>query len=139
MLHCFFVINNFIFQFLHYYFILLIKVCTITLSVTAQMVARSSIVWTTWVQTLFLITMSILRKSLHLLIFFFILIQKWGESRWLLNIKGWKFNNILQHWSFTNCQNSMEDIKLEWKACSILDDTHYKSNRNKKLCNTINT
>jgi aldehyde:ferredoxin oxidoreductase len=50
----------------------------------------------------------------------------------VLNMKDWKYANILQQGRFTHCQNSMEHIRLGWQACRIPNGTHYECNANNK-------
>jgi hypothetical protein len=39
-------------------------------------------------------------------------IREREEHSWFLNVKSWKYANMLQQWRFKYCWNSMEHIKL---------------------------
>jgi hypothetical protein len=75
--------------------------------------------------------------SFHSLCFIFyflsLLFHIWEqeERSRFLNTNDWKFTDILQHWSFTKCQNGMEYITLGWQVCSIADITCCNCNESK--------
>jgi hypothetical protein len=62
-------------------------------------------------------------------------VREWKEHSFFFSVRDWKYANLLQQWSFTHCQNSVEHIRLGWQVCTTLDGTPHKCNESKRTFN----
>jgi hypothetical protein len=144
-LKSFFAIHTFIFQFLYYAFRTLYKPLFFVSFTIPQMVACWSIVQATRLHFPLVLfkhdvnngfgghCFNLIFIAIVLFLLLFYRSFTFENERSAVNMKSWKYTDILQHWRFAHCPNNAEHIRPGWQACRIADSTRYGCNENKNV------